>query len=118
LTRAVEIDEDFVAGYVGLTEVYENCGEEEEKYTEIAWRKTLKKFPQWPPEELNWGLIKNRQYFRAICNKAMLKGGGKRRKQNWSKIENLFREENKKHKFFKYPAEDLDDEIGKPMANA
>ena len=83
MTRAVEIDEDFVAGYVGLTEVYENCGEEEEKYTEIAWRKTLKKFPQWPPEELNWGLIKNRQYFRAICNKAMLlhkKGRGEEAK--------------------------------------
>ncbi|MEA2082355.1 MAG: hypothetical protein U9O97_06410 [Elusimicrobiota bacterium] len=58
-------------GYAGLTELYRNYAleDKERRYTEIAWRKTLKKFPQWP-EQLSWSLIENRQYLRAICNKA------------------------------------------------
>jgi len=165
LERAIKIDPDFVAGYVGLTEVYKNFEPDDriEEYTELAWQKTLKKFPDWPPlEKISWGNIEDRQYFRAICNKAILhhKKGEKEeaeklyrlllklnpndnqgiryllsalfrglmpedvdmmvekgnRKQDWSELENLLIEENKKHKFWEF--EILDEEIETPEGNA
>ncbi|PIU18756.1 MAG: hypothetical protein COT16_01250 [Elusimicrobia bacterium CG08_land_8_20_14_0_20_44_26] len=178
LKRAIELDNDFVAAYAGLTELSRDYDDDddEEKYAEIAWEKTLKKFPEWPPDELNWGSVENRQYLRAICNKAMtLHKKGEKEKaekiyrlllklnpgdnqgvryllaglfrglmpenvdkmndegnknQNWSKLEKILYEENKKHKFFEYPVDDFPadeelsddvespDEIGKPHGTA
>lgn len=73
LQKAIEIDQDFVAGYVGITAVARTEGdsEKEEEYTNLAYAKTRKHFPKWP-EEMSWGVIENRQYLRAICDKAIL----------------------------------------------
>lgn len=115
---------------------------------EIAYKKTLKKFPKWP-EEMLWGHIENRAYMRALQYRADiywdegkndqaiklfrlllklnpndnqgvryeiaglyagLKGPDVNKmtaegneKQDWSKRENLLKEQNKKHKFWKAP---------------
>ena len=151
LKEAIKLDPDFVAGYVGLVEVYEIQEKEKlvAKYVNLAWEKTLKKFPKWPPVgKISWGSVNDRQYFRAICDKAilhhrkeekeeaeklyrlllklnpndnqgiryllaalfrgltpedvdmMIEEGN--RKQDWSELENLLIEENKKHRFWKY----------------
>jgi len=73
LKKAIKTDEDFVAAYMGMTAVFK---EEEDKknirkYTNLAYQKTRKIFPQWP-ERMIWGVLQNRQYLRAICDKAAL----------------------------------------------
>ena len=155
LERALELDKDFVNAYVGLTEVYKRYDDEkEEEYAEIAWQKTLKEIAHRAPNKLIWGVTDDRQYLRAICNKAAVlhKKGNKaaaekiyrmllkmnpgdnqgaryllaalfrglmpddvdrltdegNRKQNWSKLENIVREENAKHDFLQPDDDDLE----------
>jgi len=71
LNRSLEIDNDFVATYEGLVQAYWQKKDKGKinRNVELGWEKTLKKFPEWP-EELHWGVIENRQYLRAVCNKA------------------------------------------------
>lgn len=147
LKEAIEIDEDFIAAYLGMVSVYRARGNQEkmDKYANLAFEKTKKKFPKWPREML-WGILENRQYLRAICGKAILcheknekekaeelyrlllklnpndnQGvryllaalyAGKHPRvvdelidegnmlQDWSKLEKLLEEQNKKHKFW------------------
>jgi len=73
LKKAIKIDEDFVAAYMGLTAVFKEKEDEKNirKYTNLAYQKTRKIFPQWP-ERMIWGVLQNRQYLRAVCDKAAL----------------------------------------------
>ena len=150
LQKAIRIDEDFVAGYVGLSAVYREEGnfKKEKEYANLAFEKTKKHFPKWP-KEMRWGILENRQYLRAICDKACIyhiEGNFKEAeklyrlllklnpndnqgvryllagmfagltpqdidemfeegntKQNWSKLEKLVEEQNKKHHFLAEP---------------
>jgi len=88
LQKATKLKKDFVAGYVGLTAVAkeERDRKKEKEYADLAFEKTRKVFPVWP-EELRWGILENRQYLRAICDKACvyhLEG-------NFQEAENLYR---------------------------
>jgi len=58
---------------MGITAVYKETGDRKglKKYTELAYEKTRKVFPVWP-KEMFWGVIDDRQYMRAICDKAAL----------------------------------------------
>lgn len=73
LKKAIKIDEDFVAAYMGMTAAFkeERNKEKIREYTNLAYKKTRKVFPAWP-EEMIWGELENRQYLRAICDKAVL----------------------------------------------
>lgn len=72
LEKAIKLDENYVEAYVGMTAMYREIGnfEKEKEYADIAFEKTRQKFAEWP-EEMIWGIINNRQYLRAICNKAI-----------------------------------------------
>ena len=88
LQKAIKIDKDFVAGYVGMTAVYREEGnfKKEKEYIDLAFEKTKKHFPKWP-KEMRWGILENRQYLRAICDKACvyhIEG-------NFQEAENLYR---------------------------
>lgn len=71
LGKAIEINKDFVAGYVGMTAIakIKKNRKKEKKYADLAFKKTSQVFPKWP-EEMPWGILENRQYLRAICDKA------------------------------------------------
>jgi len=151
LKKTIKLDENFVAGYVGMTAVYrvEGNNKREKEYSDLAYKKTCKIFPRWP-KKMNWGILENRQYLRAICDKAavyhkkddykeaeklyrlLLKlnpndNQGVRyllagmfvslspqdvddmfdecnAKQDWSKLEKLVEEQNKKHHFWTEPS--------------
>ena len=146
LKKAIKVNEDFVAGYVGLTAVAkeERDKKKQKIYANLAFEKTRKVFPKWP-ERLPWGILENRQYLRAICDKACIdhiEGNFKEAeslyrlllklnprdnqgiryllagmfagltpediddmfdegnlKQDWSKLEKLVKEQNKRHHF-------------------
>jgi len=88
LKKAIEFDENFVAGYMGMTAVYkeEKNKNKIEEYTNLAYQKTREIFPIWP-EEMPWGIIENRQYLRAICDKACLC----HQKGNFKEAEQIYR---------------------------
>ncbi len=69
--KAITLKKDFVAGYMGLTAVAKNEEDrkKEKKCADMAFKKTREVFPVWP-KELPWGFLENRQYLRAICDKA------------------------------------------------
>jgi tetratricopeptide (TPR) repeat protein len=71
LEKAIKLDEDYVEAYVGMTAMYREIGnfKKEKEYVDLAYEKTRQKFPVWP-EKMIWGIIENRQYLRAICDKA------------------------------------------------
>ncbi len=71
LKQAIKLDDDFVAAYMGLTAVYREKGDfkKEKEFADLAFEKTRKVFPKWP-QSMIWGILKNRQYLRAICDKA------------------------------------------------
>ena len=71
LETALEMDEDYVQTYVGLISTYGILGKEEEteEMIQMAYKKTLKKFPKWP-RSMQWGFLENRAYLRAIQFKA------------------------------------------------
>lgn len=150
LNIALEIDKDYVQTYIGLICAYGATGnaKKREEAIKIAYEKTLKKFPKWP-KRMEWGMMENRAYMRAIQYMGELywdKGENDKaielfrlllklnpndnqgvryeiaalyvgltgedvnrmtdegnQKQDWSEQENLVREQNKKHKFWKEP---------------
>jgi len=150
LKKAIAINKDFVAGYMGITAVAKEKKDrkKEKEYANLAFEKTRKVFPEWP-DELPWGVIENRQYLRAICDQACvyhIKGDFQEAeklyrlllklnpndnqgvryllagmfvdldpqdiddmfdegntKQNWSRLEKLVKEQNRKHHFWAEP---------------
>ena len=73
LKKSLKLDEDYVEAYVGMTATFREEGDAEKvrEYTNLAFEKTRKVFPQWP-KKMIWGVLQNRQYLRAICDKASL----------------------------------------------
>ncbi len=73
LQKALALNEDFVATHVGLVAVNQAAGyfDGVRQYTESGYDKTIQRFPRWP-RQLDWGIIENRPYLRAICYKAAL----------------------------------------------
>lgn len=67
LKLALEMDEDYVQTYVGLVCAYGDIGDQKKKEESVrlAYEKTLKKFPKWP-KQMEWGIMDNRAYMRAI----------------------------------------------------
>lgn len=67
LNQAMEMDEDYVQTYIGFICVYGALekNKERERMTQMAYSKTLKKFPEWP-ETMKWAELDNRAYMRAI----------------------------------------------------
>ncbi|GBE16380.1 hypothetical protein BMS3Abin15_00194 [bacterium BMS3Abin15] len=72
LQKALKLDGDFIDAYNGLVAVYEGEGNKKKakECSELAYSKTRETFPNWP-EEMHWGEIDNRQFLRAVCNKAI-----------------------------------------------
>lgn len=152
LSRALEMDKDYVQTYVGFVSAYSAAGDKKktEEAIKTAYGKTLKMFPKWP-RRLEWGVLENRAPMRAIqymadwywdnddkekaaelfrlllrlnpndnqgvryevaAFYAGLTGEDVNRmtdegneKQNWDDLENLVKEQNAKHKFWKEPRE-------------
>lgn len=73
LRKSLEIDEHYVEAYVGMATVYRQKGnlEKYREYAEKAYVETKRAFPQWP-EEMSWYDIENRQFLRAIADKAFI----------------------------------------------
>jgi tetratricopeptide (TPR) repeat protein len=71
LSEAIEMDENYVGAYMGMTATYKFDGNDvkEKEYADLAFALTCKKFPKWP-NEMIWGHLENREYLRAICDKA------------------------------------------------
>ncbi len=88
LKKAIKLDNDFVAGFMGITSAYRTVGHKEnlKAYTNLAYQKTRQAFPKWP-KEMPWGIIEHRQYLRAICDKACLC----QKEGNLQKAEELYR---------------------------
>ena len=147
LKKSLQIDTEFVDGYNGLVAVFEDEKNKKKakEASDIAFKLTSEKFVKWPKEML-WDDLDNRQYLRAICNKAVYFHEDKKAKeaeklyqfllklnpndnqgvryllaalfagkhpkitselmekgnrlQDWSGIEGLLEEQNKKHKFW------------------
>ncbi len=150
LQKAVKLEPDFVAGYMGLTASYkvDRNNKKEKGYANLAFKKTRQIFPKWP-RKMIWGELENRQYLRAIFDKAAVfhKEGQKKeaeklyrlilklnpndnqgiryllagmfagispenvdalfdegnKLQDWSKLETMLYQENKKHNFWHPP---------------
>ena len=71
LRKALEIEEHSVEAYVGMACAYREKGNQEKwrEYADKSFEETKKKFPAWP-KELRWGYLENREYLRAIEQKA------------------------------------------------
>ena len=71
LKEALKLDEDYVQTYIGLIATYGNLGNEKkyEEAVKMAYEKTLKKFPKLP-KRMEWGVLENRAYMRAIQSMA------------------------------------------------
>lgn len=67
LTKALEIDPDYVQTHVGFASVYGAFQDKKKAREHIvrAYECALKKFPVWP-KRMEWGDIDNRAYMRAI----------------------------------------------------
>lgn len=72
LKKALKEDPEFIDAYNGLAVVHEDEDDSKKarEFAEIAYKLTKKEFKRWP-EEMEWGLMENRPYLRAICNKAI-----------------------------------------------
>lgn len=80
LKKSLEIDENYVQTYIGLVHLYSLSKKNllVQKNIEIAFEKTKKMFSKWP-KKMEWGLLDNRAYLRAIQYKAdILFDDGKR----------------------------------------
>jgi len=73
LKKALETDNSFVAAHVGLVAVYEKTGDERQRRVHIlaGYDKTITRFSGLP-EDISYGEIEDRQYFRAIYSRAAL----------------------------------------------
>ncbi|MFA6554287.1 MAG: hypothetical protein WCS89_02150 [Candidatus Paceibacterota bacterium] len=75
LLKAKEMDSDYVQTYVGLVSVYGRPKDKNKalENIKIAFDKVLKKFPKWP-KKIEWGVLENRAYLRAIQYRADIYG--------------------------------------------
>lgn len=65
--KALEIDDEYVDAYNGMgTSYWFNNLKKSKEYFQKAYELTLKYFNNTWPEEINWGIIENRQYLRSI----------------------------------------------------
>lgn len=73
LKKALDIDEYYVAAYIGLSIAYfhKDNKKKEREYTEKAFAETKRKFSKWP-DKMIWAELDNREYLRAIEQKASL----------------------------------------------
>lgn len=71
--KALDIDDHYVEAYLGLAWSFDkkNNRKKHEEYADKAFDETKRTFPKWP-EVLYWGVIENRQYLRAISEKASI----------------------------------------------
>jgi tetratricopeptide (TPR) repeat protein len=71
LEKAIKSNQNYVEAYVGMTAMYREIGncKKVKEYADLAYKKTKLRFPIWP-KKMSWGIIENRQYLRAICDKA------------------------------------------------
>lgn len=71
LRKALEIEEHSVEAYVGMACAYREKGNQKkwQEYADKAFEEAKLKFSVWP-KELRWGYLENRQYLRAIEQKA------------------------------------------------
>jgi tetratricopeptide (TPR) repeat protein len=150
LLKAKDMDLEYVQTYVGLVSAHAQRVDKDkrEEYIKIGFEKVKKIFPSWP-KQMEWGMLENRAYMRAIqymadmywdnneldnaeelfrlllrlnpndnqgvryeiagmfagingpkLNKMFDEGN---KKQNWSKLEKMVKEQNKIHKFWKEP---------------
>ncbi len=68
LNKSLRLNPDFVAGYVGKVAAFGatlNTAKAEE-YARKGFDATCRHFPRWP-RSLEWGVLENRQYLRAIA---------------------------------------------------
>lgn len=64
--KALKLDKDYVDAYNGLgTAYFYTDTRKAEYYYRKAYTLTKKKFPKWP-KRLEWGILENMQYLRAI----------------------------------------------------
>lgn len=64
--KALKLDKSYVDAYNGLgTAYFYTDVRRSESYYQKAYTITKKKFPKWP-RRLEWGILENRQYLRAI----------------------------------------------------
>lgn len=73
LKKAMEIDEHYLAGFVGLASAYlqkENSAKHRQ-FVEEGFGEVKKIYPVWP-ERMEWGVTENRPAMRLICYKAAM----------------------------------------------
>jgi len=73
LLRAQKIDPEHVQTYIGFVSVYRRPKDRKKaiENIKIAYEKTLKEFSKWP-RRMEWGVLENRAYLRAIQYRADL----------------------------------------------
>jgi len=73
LMRALQFNPQSVEVHIGFAHVYGTLDDtrKAEEHIEIAYKETRKAFPSWP-RRMEWGLIENRAYMRAIQYQADL----------------------------------------------
>lgn len=71
LKKALIFDESYVQTHVGLAAAYREIGNKNlyHKHGLQAFKETQKCFPKWP-KKMEWGIIENRQFLRAILFRA------------------------------------------------
>ncbi|MBM3199405.1 tetratricopeptide repeat protein [Candidatus Woesearchaeota archaeon] len=85
--KALKLDKNYVDAYNGLGTAYfyTDAGKSEHYYRK-AYLLTKKKFPKWP-KKIEWGVLENRQYLRAIHYYGLMLW----RKSNFKKAMGLFK---------------------------
>lgn len=73
LMKALKMDEHNIQTLIGLTHLYGTLKNKKKanEYIETAYNETIKMFPKWP-RRMEWGVIENRPYMRAIQYRADL----------------------------------------------
>ncbi|MGD0328498.1 MAG: hypothetical protein ABSB00_02160 [Minisyncoccia bacterium] len=73
LTKALELDQHSVQVHIGFAHVYGTLGDKvkAEDHIKKAYKETQKLFPSWP-RRMEWGIMENRPYMRAIQYQADL----------------------------------------------
>mgnify|MGYP001599458901 CR=1 FL=1 len=73
LKKTFEIDEHYLAGFVGMAAAYLEKGnlDKHHKYVNEGFDEVKKIYPQWP-ERIEWGIIEHRPALRLVCYKAIL----------------------------------------------
>lgn len=71
LKKAMEIDECYLAGFVGLSSAYlqKDDSAKHRRFVDEGFAEVKKLYPEWP-DRMIWGEIENRPAMRLICYKA------------------------------------------------